>query len=79
MPGFITDFMAFYDETSSLLRYIVKVGDLVKDWEGDLGVIVKIIQPGFPIVRYTQLLDSDGGALMVPTAKDKIEVICEGG
>jgi hypothetical protein len=56
----------------------MKVGDLVKDWEGDLGVIVKIIQPEFPIVRYTQLLDSDGSALTVPTAISKVEVICEG-
>ena len=53
MPGFITDFMAFYDETSSLLRYIVKVGDLIRDWEGDLGVITGFDDKGDVFVYFT--------------------------
>ena len=57
----------------------MKVCDLVKDWEGDLGVIVKIHHPDCPFVRYVQLLDSDGGPLTVRTHISKIEVICEGG
>ena len=53
MPGFITDLMAFYDETSSLLRYIVKVGDLIRDWEGDLGVITGFDDKGDVFVYFT--------------------------
>jgi len=57
MPGFITDLMAFYDETSSLLRYIVKVGDLIRDWDGDLGVITGFDNNNYVIVYVTTYCD----------------------
>jgi len=57
MPGFITDLMAFYDETSSLLRYIVKVGDLIRDWDGDLGVITGFDNNNDVIVYFTTYCD----------------------
>jgi len=49
--------MAFYDETSSLLRYIVKVGDLIRDWDGDLGVITGFDNNNDVIVYFTTYCD----------------------
>jgi uncharacterized protein YkvS len=78
MPGFITDLMAFYDETSSLLRYIVKVGDLIRDWDGDLGVITGFDNNNDVIVYFTTYCDVVVNESILIDKESVEEIVYEG-
>ena len=70
--------MAFYDETSSLLRYIVKVGDLIRDWDGDLGVITGFDNNNDVIVYFTTYCDVVVNESILIDKESVEEIVYEG-
>ena len=56
----------------------MKVGDLIRDWEGDLGVITGFDDKGDVFVYFTTYCGVEENESILIDKESIVEVVCEG-